>query len=60
MRALRAPALRSWRFEASCADDGVGVNAAAVDRRLGALPEQRGQRGLLGRGLRDVWLAQSY
>src|SRR5271156_3309223 len=61
MRALRVPALRSWRFEASCADDGVGVNAATVDRRLGALgelPEQGGQRGLFGRGLRDVWLAQ--
>jgi hypothetical protein len=60
MRALRVPALRSWRFEVSCADDGVGVNAAAVDRRLGALgelPEQGGQRGLFGRGLRDVWLA---
>ena len=61
MRALRVPALLSWRFEASCADDGVGVNAATVDRRLGALgelPEQGGQRGLFGRGLRDVWLAQ--
>ena len=61
MRALRVPALRSWRFEVSCADDGVGVNAAAVNRRLGALgelPEQGGQRGLFGRGLRDVWLAQ--
>jgi hypothetical protein len=61
MRALRVPALRSWRFEVSCADDGVGVNAATVDRRLGALgelPEQGGQRGLFGRGLRDVWLAQ--
>jgi hypothetical protein len=61
MRALRVPALLSWRFEVSCADDGVGVNAATVDRRLGALgelPEQGGQRGLFGRGLRDVWLAQ--
>ena len=61
MRALRVPALRSWRFEVSCADDGVGINAATVDRRLGALgelPEQGGQRGLFGRGLRDVWLAQ--
>jgi hypothetical protein len=60
MRALRVPALRSWRFEVSCTDDGVGVNAAIVDRRLGALgelPEQGGQRGLFGRGLRDVWLA---
>lgn len=61
MRALRVPALLRWRFEVSCGDDGVGVNAAAVDRRLGALgelPEQGGQRGLFGRGLRDVWLAQ--
>jgi hypothetical protein len=61
MRALRVPALLRWRFEVSCADDGVGVNAAAVGRRLGALgelPEQGGQRGLFGRGLRDVWLAQ--
>ncbi|MHB2001678.1 MAG: hypothetical protein ACYCSI_16085, partial [Solirubrobacteraceae bacterium] len=60
MRALRVPALLSWRFEVSCADDGIGVDAAAVDRRLGALgelPEQGGQRGLFGRGLRDVWLA---
>ena len=30
MRSLRAPALSSWRFEVSCADDGVGVNADAV------------------------------
>src|SRR5207244_12478570 len=61
MRALRVPALRTWRFEASCVDDGVGVDAATVDRRLGALgelPEDGGQRGLFGRGLRDVWLAQ--
>ncbi len=62
MRALGVPALREWRFELRCADDGVGVNAAAVDRRLGALgelPEHDGaQRGLFGRGLRDVWLAQ--
>jgi hypothetical protein len=47
MRALRVPALRSWRFEVSCADDGIGVNAAAVDRRLGALPEQGGQRKIV-------------
>jgi hypothetical protein len=61
MRALRVPALRTWRFEVSCVDDGVGVDAATVDRRLGALgelPENGGQRGLFGRGLRDVWLAQ--
>jgi len=61
MHALRVPAEHSWRFEVSCTDDGVGVNAAAVERRLGALgelPEHGGQRGLFGRGLRDVWLAQ--
>jgi len=61
MRALRVPALSSWRFEVRCADDGVGVDAAAVDRRLGVLgelPDQREGRGLFGRGLRDVWLAQ--
>ena len=61
MRSLRAPALSSWRFEVSCADDGVGVDADAVERRLGVLgelPEAGGGRGLFGRGLRDVWLAQ--
>jgi hypothetical protein len=55
------PALLSWRYELRCADDGVGINAATVDRRLGVLgelPERRGNRGLFGRGLRDVWLAQ--
>jgi hypothetical protein len=44
-----------------CSDDGEGVNADAVDQRLGALgvvPESEDQRGLFGRGLRDVWLAQ--
>jgi len=61
MRALRVPALTSWRFEVHCADDGIGLNADAVERRLGVLgelPEQRGNRSLFGRGLRDVWLAQ--
>jgi hypothetical protein len=64
MRALRVPALRSWRFEVRCGDDGVGVDAPTVDCRLGALgalgelPEHGAQRGLFGRGLRDVWLAQ--
>jgi hypothetical protein len=61
MRALRVPALTSWRFEIRCSDDGVGVDAATVDRRLGVLgelPEGRAGRGLFGRGLRDVWLAQ--
>ncbi|MGI8863474.1 MAG: hypothetical protein ACR2JH_03605 [Solirubrobacteraceae bacterium] len=62
MHALRVPALTRWSFEVRCGDDGVGVNAVAVDRRLGALgelPEHNGaQRGLFGRGLRDVWLAQ--
>jgi hypothetical protein len=61
MRRLRAPALADWRHELRCTDDGVGMDAAAVDRRLGALgvtPDASGQRGLFGRGLRDVWLAQ--
>ena len=62
MRALRVPALLDWRFEVRCTDDGAGVNAAVVDGRLGALGElpdhEGGQRGLFGRGLRDVWLAQ--
>jgi hypothetical protein len=61
-RALGVPALGEWRWEVRCRDDGVGIDAAAVDRRLGALgelPEHDGaQRGLFGRGLRDVWLAQ--
>src|SRR4051794_8960759 len=61
MRRLRAPALLEWRHELRCSDDGVGMDAAAVDRRLGALgvtPDAGGQRGPFGRGLRDVWLAQ--
>lgn len=61
MRRLRAPALLGWRHELRCSDDGVGMDATAVDRRLGALgvtPDASGQRGLFGRGLRDVWLAQ--
>ena len=61
LRTLRVPALRGWRYELVCSDDGEGVDADAVDRRLGALgvvPESEGQRGLFGRGLRDVWLAQ--
>jgi hypothetical protein len=61
MRALRVPALTSWRFEIRCSDDGAGVDADTVDRRLGVLgelPERRDNRGLFGRGLRDVWLAQ--
>jgi hypothetical protein len=61
MRALRSPALLSWRHELRCVDDGEGVDAAWIDERLGALgvePPRAGQRGLFGRGLRDVWLAQ--
>jgi hypothetical protein len=61
MRALGSPALLSWRHELRCSDDGEGVDAELIDRRLGALgvePPQAGQRGLFGRGLRDVWLAQ--
>jgi hypothetical protein len=61
MRALGSPALLSWRHELRCSDDGEGVDAERIDQRLGALgvePPQAGQRGLFGRGLRDVWLAQ--
>ena len=61
MRELRSPALTAWRHELSCTDDGEGVDASLVDGRLGALgvaPPEAGQRGLFGRGLRDVWLAQ--
>jgi hypothetical protein len=61
MRSLRSPALLSWRHELRCTDDGEGVDADLIDQRLGALgvqPPTAGQRGLFGRGLRDVWLAQ--
>ncbi len=61
LRPLRSPALVSWRHELRCSDDGEGVHADLVDERLGALgvaPARNGQRGLFGRGLRDVWLAQ--
>ncbi|MGI8505801.1 MAG: hypothetical protein ACR2MK_03175 [Solirubrobacteraceae bacterium] len=61
MRALGSPALLSWRHELRCSDDGEGVDVELIDQRLGALgvePSQAGQRGLFGRGLRDVWLAQ--
>src|SRR3954453_9116773 len=61
LRTLRLPALRSWRYELVCSDDGEGVDAELFAQRLGALgvvPESEGQRGLFGRGLRDVWLAQ--
>ena len=61
MRSLRSPALLSWKHELRCTDDGEGVDAGLIDARLGALgvePPRAGQRGLFGRGLRDVWLAQ--
>jgi hypothetical protein len=61
LRRLRVPAFPVWRYEVRCTDDGEGVDAGVVERRLGALgvvPEQAAQRGLFGRGLRDVWLAQ--
>ncbi len=61
MRSLHSPALQSWRHELRCTDDGEGVDAELIDSRLGALgvePPRAGQRGLFGRGLRDVWLAQ--
>jgi hypothetical protein len=62
MRSLRSPALMAWKHELRCTDDGEGVDAGLIDARLGALgvePPRAGQRGLFGRGLRDVWLAQS-
>ncbi|HET9125045.1 MAG TPA: hypothetical protein VFN65_09200 [Solirubrobacteraceae bacterium] len=61
LRPLRSPALISWKHELRCGDDGEGVHADLVDQRLGSLgvaPPHNGQRGLFGRGLRDVWLAQ--
>ncbi len=61
LRALGVPALSAWGWEVRATDDGEGLDAAAVDARLGALgvePPSSGQRGLFGRGLRDVWLAQ--
>lgn len=61
LRPLRSPALTGWTHELRCTDDGEGVDAGLIDARLGALgvtPPARGQRGLFGRGLRDVWLAQ--
>src|SRR5438067_4511402 len=61
MRSLRSPALLAWKHELRCTDDGEGVDSELIDRRLGALgvePPRAGQRGLFGRGLRDVWLAQ--
>jgi hypothetical protein len=61
MRSLRSPALPTWHHELRCTDDGEGVDATIIDSRLGALgvePPRAGQRGLFGRGLRDVWLAQ--
>lgn len=61
MRSLRSPALLSWKHELRCTDDGEGVDAELIDARLGSLgvePPRAGQRGLFGRGLRDVWLAQ--
>jgi hypothetical protein len=61
LRTLKLPALHSWRYELVCTDEGEGIDADVVDQRLGALgvvPESTGQRGLFGRGLRDVWLAQ--
>src|SRR5437763_6285675 len=32
MQQLGVPALRSWRFEVTCRDDGIGVNATSVTR----------------------------
>lgn len=61
LRRLGVRGVPTWRHELTCTDDGEGVDAQVVDSRLGTLgvaPERDGQRGLFGRGLRDVWLAQ--
>ena len=61
LRRLRVPAMLDWRHEVVCTDNGEGINVELVDLRLGALGERPlddRQRGLFGRGLRDVWLAQ--
>ena len=53
MRRLRSPAVLDWRHELRCSDDGIGMDAAAVKRRLGALgvlPDAGGQRGCSGAG----------
>src|SRR5712691_53223 len=36
LRRLRLPALMTWLHEVVCTDDGEGVDAEIVDRRLGA------------------------
>ncbi len=61
LRRLGVRGAPAWQHELTCTDDGEGVDADVVGRRLGTLgvvPETSGQRGLFGRGLRDVWLAQ--
>ena len=61
MRRLKLPARAAWMHELRCVDNGVGATARLVDERLGRLgatPDSSGQRGLFGRGLREVWLAQ--
>lgn len=61
LRRLRVPGVAEWRHELRCIDSGIGVTQRVVEDRLaelGARPELRGQRGLFGRGLREVWLAQ--
>lgn len=61
IRRLNLPARNAWTHELRCIDNGVGVTPQIVDERLsqlGATPDSRGQRGLFGRGLREVWLAQ--
>ena len=60
LRRLGVRGVPTWRHQLTCTDDGEGVDAELIDRRLGALgvtPAGGGQRGLFGRGLRDVWLA---
>ena len=59
--AARAGASRSGGMRSAAPTTAKASTREIVERRLGALgvvPEQGGQRGLFGRGLRDVWLAQ--
>ena len=61
MRRLRAPALLEWRHELRCTTTGRDGRRGGRPAARGARRRRRtrsGQRGLFGRGLRDVWLAQ--
>jgi hypothetical protein len=60
-RRLKVPFAAPWTHELRCIDNGVGMTPEVVQSRLarlGAAPDHGDQRGLFGRGLREVWLAQ--